>query len=239
MTPLRWLKDRLKRRLGVPTIEFALAALRDNGFSPAVVFDVGAHVGEFAKFCRRLYHPKPVVYCFEPLEECAPSLTALQLRGEVVYLAGLVGATDAESVRFHEAGTASSVLAAHASAAPPTINITCKPVSRLDTLIDLGKCRVPDLLKIDTQGYELDVLKGFERNLLGVQVILAELNLIDIYAEVPLAHQVINWLADHGFVLYDIASLIRRPLDGVLWQADFLFVQVNGSFRSDKRWGRQ
>jgi FkbM family methyltransferase len=231
---VRWLKDRLKRRLGVPTIELALADLRGNGFSPTVVFDVGAHRGDFAKLCRKLFAVKPVVYCFDPLEECAPFLADLERRGEATYLPALVGDTDAESVPFYEMGSVSSVFDEHTPAASKVV--TKKPVSRLDTLIETGKCRAPDFLKIDAQGYELHVLKGIERNLPRVQVILAELNFLDIYAGVPLAHQVIQWLGDRGFVPYDIASLIRRPLDRALWQADFLFVQADGPFRSDKRW---
>jgi FkbM family methyltransferase len=231
---VRWLKDCLKSRLGVPTIELSLADLRKNGFSPAVVFDVGAHRGDFARLCRKLFVQKPVVYCFEPLQECAPFLADLERKGEATYLPALVGDTDTESVSFYEMGSVSSVFDEHTPAGAKVV--TKKPVSKLDTLIESGKCRVPDFLKIDAQGSELHVLKGIERNLPHVQVILAELNFLDIYAGVPLAHQVIHWLGDRGFLPYDIASLIRRPLDRALWQADFLFVQADGPFRSDKRW---
>ncbi|HWB10172.1 MAG TPA: FkbM family methyltransferase [Pirellulales bacterium] len=234
MTTIGWLKDRLKRRLGVPTIELALADLCSNGFSPAIVFDVGAHHGDFARLCHRLFEHKPMVYCFEPLDECAPFLADLERKGLAKYLAALVGDTDAESVPFYEMGSVSSVFDEHTPAGSKVV--TKKTVSKLDTLIERGTCRAPDFLKIDAQGSELHVLKGIERNLPQVQVILAELNFLDVYAGVPLAHQVIHWLGDRGFLPYDIASLIRRPLDRALWQADFLFVQADGPFRSDKRW---
>ena len=94
----------------------------------------------------------------------------------------------------------------------------------------------PDFLKIDVQGYELEVLKGSEKSLDKIRVILAEVNLIDIHKNVPLLSDIVNWLNDRDWVAYDICGLTRRPLDQALWQADFIFVPRNSSFRSDKRW---
>ena len=42
---------------------------------------------------------------------------------------------------------------------------------------------MPDLLKIDVQGYELEVLKGAQFSLPRIKAILIELNLIDIHQE--------------------------------------------------------
>lgn len=46
------IRDRLARRLGVPEIQSALERMRDNGFQPAQIFDVGAYRGDFARMCR-------------------------------------------------------------------------------------------------------------------------------------------------------------------------------------------
>ena len=70
-----------------------------------------------------------------------------------------------------------------------------------------------------------------------VEIILAELNLIDIHREVKLASDVIQLLRENGFVPYDVSELHRRPLDGALWQIDLLFCREKSDFRADKRWG--
>ena len=234
MSLMAWAKERLKRRLGVPSVERALIAVRDRGFSPKVVYDVGAYHGEFATFCRRIFTPPPRVVCFEPLVSAIERLQPLEKAGDITLIPGLVGAADRDSVPFHENETASSVLGEHTTKAPTGEH----PMKRLDTLIESGRAgSPPDLLKIDTQGYELDVLKGIEQNLPQVRMILAELNLLDIYEGVPLLSEVVGWLAARGWVPYEICSLIRRPLDGALWQTDFLFVQHNDPLRADKRWG--
>ncbi|MEQ8958462.1 MAG: FkbM family methyltransferase, partial [Coleofasciculus sp. C2-GNP5-27] len=96
--------------------------------------------------------------------------------------------------------------------------------------------RSPDLLKLDVQGYELEVLKGAEKSLPEIQAILAEINLLDIHQNVPLLADMIAWLDKRNWVAYDICGLTRRPLDKALWQADFIFVPCHSPLRADKRW---
>lgn len=227
------LKLKIKRKLGVPDVEYGLIKLHQSGFKPKEIFDIGAHRGEFAKTCREIFNPKPTVYCVEPLSSCREKLQSLEAKNEIVYLPGLVGAQNIDKVPFNEMDTASSVLEDQTSKPE---NVNYYPMSTLDTLVETKKLKVPELLKIDTQGYELDVLRGYENGLKQTRVILAEVNFLDIYKNVPLAHTVFQWLGERDFVLFDICSLIRRPLDKALWQADVIFVKSNDPLRNDKRW---
>src|SRR5579864_9149770 len=113
MSFLGWVKERVKRRLGVPSVERALTALAGRGFRPQVVFDVGAYHGEFATFCRTLFQPPPKVVCFEPLAAALARLRAIEAHGDITLIPGLVGAADRDRVEFHEMETASSVLPEH------------------------------------------------------------------------------------------------------------------------------
>ncbi len=110
-------------------------------------------------------------------------------------------------------------------------------MTTIDQIVDeyySGKS--PEFLKIDVQGYELEVLKGAERSLSGMSAILAEINLIDIHENVPLLAEIVQWLDARDWVVYDICGLSRRPLDQALWQSDFIFVPRHSPWRSDKRW---
>jgi FkbM family methyltransferase len=233
MSIIGLLKKHIKRRLGAPSVERSLVALAGRGFRPEVVFDVGAYHGEFAVFCRTLFRPPSKVVCFEPLQEALARLEVLEARGEITLIPGLVGATDEDLVQLHEMETASSVFPEHHAFAAM---VAYHPMQRLDTIIESGRAPAPDLLKIDTQGYEMKVLKGIERNLHRVRTILAELNFLDIHNGVTLAHEVVGWLGSRGWVPYEICSLIRRPFDGALWQSDFIFLKANDPLRLDKRW---
>jgi FkbM family methyltransferase len=125
-----WIKERIKRRLGVPSVERSLAALAGRGFRPDVVFDVGAYHGDFAAFCRALFRPTPRLICFEPLTSAIERLKPLEARGEITLIPGLVGDADSERVEFHEMETASSVLLEHQ---PTPAVLTHHPMRRLDT----------------------------------------------------------------------------------------------------------
>lgn len=106
----------------------------------------------------------------------------------------------------------------------------------LDSFINVSGGSVPDFLKVDTQGYEFQVLKEMEQHLSKVKILLLELNFIEVYDNVKLAHEVIAYLSDFGFVPYDICEIHRRPLDNALFQIDFIFTQKEFFLREDKRW---
>ena len=232
---LRRLKDlirrRLARRLAVPEIPVALDRLRQQGFNPRLIFDVGAYQGDFARECLSIW-PGAKIACFEPQPHMQKDLMSLPA-DRVLYFQSLLGADSKAEVLLHCAETASSVLIEHFNKHP---NISV-PQTTVDLVSDkVYKGQVIDLFKIDVQGYELEVLKGSEGNLPFCSVILLELNLIEIHEGVPLAHEIFSWLNERGFVLFDICGLGRRPRDQALWQIDAIFVPENSGLRTDKHW---
>lgn len=230
------MREWLARRMRLPEIPVALARLAGLGFTPEFVFDVGAYRGDFARVCLSLW-PRARVVCFEPLEDQLPTLRTLaSVTGRVDVIESLVGSTVLPAVPLHRAETASSILEEHS---PNLFETRSYAMTTIDAVVASSYSeRSPDLLKIDVQGYELEVLKGAVKSLTGISAVLAEVNLLDIHRQVPLAHEVVNWLAERGFVAYDICGLVRRPLDDALWQADILFVPENSALREDKRWSR-
>ena len=77
---------------------------------------------------------------------------------------------------------------------------------------------------------------GGEKTLSCAGAVLLEVSLIDIYKEVPLVYDVLYFMKERGFVLFDICSLIYRPLDKSLYQSDFLFVKEDSFLRANKKW---
>ncbi|WNZ27308.1 FkbM family methyltransferase [Leptolyngbya sp. NK1-12] len=224
----------LTRKLDVPEISLALERLSHIGFQPQQIFDVGAYRGDFAQICLHIW-PDAHITCFEVLENQVAQLNRLASQHtRIQVLPTLLGSESREKVALHEAETASSILAEHIS---QDFAVTYHPMQTVDQVVQ-GKLngRIPDLLKLDVQGYELEVLKGAEQSLSNIQVILAEVNLLDIHKDVPLLANIIAWLDQRDWVAYDICGLTRRPLDRALWQADMIFVPRNSSFRLDKRW---
>ena len=226
------IRDALAKRLGVPDISPALERMAQNGFSPGLIFDVGAFRGDFATMALAIW-PSAKVACFEPLRFGREQIAALRQRFPAIDLhETLVGSVEKTEVEMHVAQTSSSLLRdAHNEAFPVEIF----PQTTLDkTIRDSYAGRAPDLLKLDVQGFELEVLKGCEASLGGVRAILTELSLLDLHENVPLMHELIGWLGERGFVAYDICGMTRRPLDKALWQTDMIFVRKDDPLRRDK-----
>lgn len=220
------------RRLRVPEVAVALESLRRQGVQPRHVFDVGAYRGDFAELCLRTW-PQTRVTCFEPLPHMRGRLRELETRPRIKTYQCLLGSTMDPAVKLHARETASSVLDEHHEAIP---TIACEQTT-VDRIVELDFADdPPDMLKIDVQGYELEVLKGSEAALGQVRLILAEVNLLDIHRGVPLLSDLVPWLAARGFVAFDVAGLTRRPLDGALWTVDLVFVRIDDPIRADKRW---
>jgi FkbM family methyltransferase len=229
----RKVRDVLARRLNVPEIPLALERLRGCGYVPHHIFDVGAHAGEFTKLCRQIW-PTAKLTCFEVLPHRVKELQSWCARdGNADVIESLLGAEAKRAAPLHEMESASSVLEEHISQASLT---RFYPMKTIDEIVRSRSIAAPDLLKLDVQGYELEVLKGAQSALGQLSVILAEINLIDIHKNVPLLDDIVIFMRDRGFVAYDICGLTRRPLDKALWQADFIFVPMESALRSDKRW---
>ena len=229
------IRQYLTKKLGVPEIPTSLERLSKLGFKPSQVFDVGAYKGDFTNLCLK-YFPDANVACFEVLEHRVEQLNLLtSLSSKVQVFPTLLGSEIREQVNFNQAETASSVLI---EKIPQNFPVKCYPMTTIDKLVeDNFQGKSPDFLKLDVQGYELEVLKGAEKTLQGIQVVLAEVNLIDVHQNVALLAEIVDWLNVRDFVAYDICELHRRPLDQALWQADFIFVKRNSFLRADKRWG--
>ncbi len=234
MSLRKTLKQYLARKLQTPEISNSFERLVKFGFQPTHIFDVGAYHGEFTKLCLK-YFPDSRIACFEVLEHKVNQLKQLASQDATIQIFPLLlGAQSQESVQFHEAETASSVLVEQVSQNFP---VKSYPMTTVDAIVAQHfNGYAPDLLKLDVQGYELEVLKGAEKSLTQMQMILAEVNLIDIHQNVALLAELVGWLNERNWVAYDICGLHRRPLDSALWQADFIFVPSNSPLRCDKRW---
>jgi hypothetical protein len=61
---------------------------------------------------------------------------------------------------------------------------------------------------------------------------------IDVQGEDPAgddAHRIMEFLSDRSFRFYDIAAVIRRPIDNAIGQLDLVFVKEDSCFRQEKR----
>lgn len=108
------------------------------------------------------------------------------------------------------------------------------PVVTIDQLIEKGVIDIPDVIKADVQGLELDVLRGAKKALGKTELIILECSLFPFGSETapfPLVREVIDFMHKEGYEVYSFTNFARRPYDNALGQCDICFALSDGFFR--------
>ena len=222
----------LRDKLGVPGQHKSFNNLKAIGYLPKTVLDIGAYEGHWSREFKTIF-PDAAILMIEgqqskdvKLQEASNSLI------NTTYKIALLGSEEKE-VEFNIYETASSVLTEDNETNAKVEN---RNLQLLDKVVKDTPFKRPDFIKIDTQGYELEILKGGLNTLKYAEMVLMEVSLLNIYNNCPLVHDVIIFMKAQGYVLYDICSLIKRPYDRALYQSDFLFIKETSALRASTRW---
>jgi FkbM family methyltransferase len=217
----------------LPGVRFAPAARRARllaTYEVDLVIDVGANRGQYAAALRAAGY-RGRIASFEPLAEPYGALVAaaaVDARWDAWRLA--LGARRAVAdVHVAEDSRNSSLLAVgprHLRAVPDSRAVT-RETTEVERLDDVGTrvvrgARRP-YLKIDTQGYELEVLRGASATLEAIALVEAELSLVSTYDGGPLFADVTGFLAGHGFSPIAFEGVLDDPDTGEMLQADAIF----------------
>jgi FkbM family methyltransferase len=195
-----------------------------------VVIDVGANDGTYVVelrergFSGRVFSFEPVAAAYAILEQRAlddPKWECQRLalgRQPGIATINIAGNSSSSSLL--------PMLPRHTKAAPESafVGTELVAVKRLDDIIGVAQeDRV--WLKVDVQGFELDVLAGSERLLGQVDVVDIELSLVELYEGQPLLGEVVRDLSDRGYGLTSVQTVLRDPGNGELLQVDGLFIR--------------
>ena len=195
-----------------PTTEFGKIPIADmlkllgsnqNSKGP-VIFDVGANVGEFTReLSERLHNPE--IHAFEPGPETFKALQANSTGISRVLLNPFaLGAVDGELSFFENGNSEMSSFLPQGQQSWGEIRRTIRvPVRTLDAYCMEKGIQQIDVLKSDTQGYDLEVIRGGERMVREgrINLIYMEINFAAIYEGSPRLDEIYTHLFDRGFRL--------------------------------------
>jgi FkbM family methyltransferase len=196
--------------------------LRKPGLSPRTVIDVGAEHGTGALY---MAFPRAYYVLIEPLSECAPSLERWlqRIRGEYLQL----GVADSEeSLTFYadlDHHWAGSFVAPRAAANGSRVEKRDVEVTTLDCLRRTHSWEGPFGLKIDTEGFERQVLEGAVDLLGETQFVIVELWIADHGEQTTPFAELVALLDERGFRLSDLLDGAKASPDGDLLYVDALF----------------
>jgi FkbM family methyltransferase len=213
--------------------ELKLAKAKQRGLDVRMAIDGGAAEGDWAEQLREIW-PHAKVLAIEPRDNAQAALKARAAKVQGMTVAQTLLGPSEGTVDFYESMHNSSVLADGPDRGGGTK--VSAPMTTLDALVQKLGLPDPDLIKLDLQGYELEALKGASRCLAHAEAVLLEVSLIPLYDRMPLIGDVVPFMTERGFRLYDITGLWHRPLDGALAQGDFLFIANRSKLFADSRW---
>jgi len=101
------------------------------------------------------------------------------------------------------------------------------PCVRLDSFLSKRHIKAIDLLKIDTQGFEPEVLVGAGDYLTSTKVVLTELMFYDLYERKLNFSDIEKYLLPAGFELFDISHISKNPANGRTDWVDLIYVSTN------------
>lgn len=204
--------------------------LRERGFAPGSIVDVGAHEGHWTRLIRSIFATAPIVM-IEARQEQEPTLrqVCVELPG-IEYVIALLGREPHAAALFQVGGTGSSIFPEHSDV--PMVARTI-PMRTLDDVLAEKEQLIPPLfLKLDVQGGELECLCGAKAALAETEVVQLEVALLNYNEGAPDAVEIISFMDANDFAMFDIASFVR-PNGRDLAQIDVIFVKKNSKLRPD------
>ena len=219
------------RRVGYPSSEEVLLKQFLTVTRPNVVFDVGANVGQYGLTVRKCGFEGRIV-SFEAVASVHARLSAVAARDHdwLVAPCCALGRTTGKSTINVAANSVSSSLLpmqdAHRQASPNSDYVAREAV-RVERLDDIAQPLLPEdgrlLLKVDTQGYEEEVLAGAELLLKRVSAMQLELSLVPLYQGAPDLRRILELCENFGFQLHGLIPGFFEEKTGRLLQMDGLF----------------
>ena len=196
-----------------------------------LIIDVGANEGQFAQEARDLGYTGNIL-SFEPLSKAHAVLLENAKRDErwhVYERCGVGAVPDTLELNVSGNSVSSSFLLmeeAHSQSAPDSVYVYSEKakVITLDSLMDtFFQANERIYLKVDTQGFEEQVLQGSQDLMKKVQAIQLELSLVPLYEGTKDYRYFVELMKDYDFHLWSLTRGFMNPNNGRLLQVDAVF----------------
>lgn len=227
---------KLARRLG-----YDIQRLREFGHDPVddivrlvgtdtpIVFDVGANIGQTTLRIRRSL-PGAAIHAFEPSPKAFDQLIRHFGRSDSMELNNVAVGPISGTALFHENETSelSSLLRPRDWGCWKESMV---PTIRLDNYCRDRRIRIIDVLKVDTQGFDLEVIKSAGSMLENINLIMMEIIFNKMYPHSATVGEIFEFLGDNGFQLVTFYETNHH--NGLAYWCDALF--RNMEFGEHKR----
>jgi FkbM family methyltransferase len=209
-----------------------LYKLQMLNYTPDIIFDIGAHKGEWTRDSLCVY-PSSKYYLYEPTEydelKKYKSFSNINIFNVLLY-------EKDEKVQWYENKSTGDSIFKEISKHYKDINPYMREAITLNTHIinnNINYNNKKILLKLDTQGAEISILKGISDNMLQyVDFIIMEMPFFGQYNNnVPNFLEHIQYMDSIGFIPFEICE--EHIVGKYTMQIDMLFINKNNKLNED------
>ena len=194
-------------------------SLVNRFFVPHRILDIGANVGQFRTQASSTW-PGSYIFSIEASDACEPYLKKLTDDYIICLLARDRSKYDFYTRKSDPTCTGNSIYRELTEFySDDQSNIIKKDGIKLDDL--LNKDSTYDLIKVDTQGSELDVIEGGKEICKKARAMLLEVSFNEYNKDAPLSEEVINYMKDFKF---KPAAVLGIEMNHGSHQQDILFL---------------
>ena len=198
------------------------------------VIDVGANVGQYGKNLRRLGY-KGVIKSFEPVTNSYNKLykSTISDKNWDCYKIALGNNDSVSVINISGQSPSSSILKMNKLMVSTDTSLKYMEsekieVKKLDSILykEINFALHDNLfIKIDTQGYEQQVLEGATISLDYIRGIQIEMSLVELYEGEALINSLIEYMYNKGFVLQGLENGFYNINTLQLYQVDGIFIK--------------
>lgn len=190
---------------------------KNRGISFDVIYDIGACEGHMSQSLKQIF-PDSTFFLFEANPEWNATLQA----GGWNFFNTVLSNPGRESVLFYNSKNSGDSYYQENTVHHDNFSPVVMPCRTLDSIIQEYNLPIPNFIKIDTQGSELDILKGAESIIDKVNMIWAECPFLEYNKNSPNIHDYIEYFKSKNFIPVD-GSFIQQ--EDTIFQLDIMFVR--------------
>ena len=209
-----------------PNCKAVKKIIERNNLSIDSVYDIGCFIGGWLKERKKTFPKNTNFYLFDAQN----LLSCKKFSKNVTFFNAVLGERDGFEVEFYQwknGGSGSSYFKELGNTLWDEIKPKKVKTESLYSFIKKNNLQLPNYLKIDTQGTELEILRGMgdfirSKNLYFIEL---EISLYRINEEAPLINEIIEYMYKNKYVLISVEQL---PI--VEYFQEKKLVQLNGVF---------
>ncbi len=186
------------------------------------VIDIGASNGRWSKMVMN-YLKNSRFVAIDPLIEREAQLKKMKAAHEQFdYILCVAGEKENDTVSLTVGDDLDGSTVGGSNGAIRTV-----PSHSIDAIVRMKNLQGPFLIKFDTHGFEVPILRGAGETLKKTDYIVMEVYNYRHTEGTLLFYEMCAYLEKLGFRCFNMADPTLRPLDKTLWQMDLFFAKAN------------